>query len=218
MPSHPKSLIGEKFNRLTVISRAPNQGRSVIWNCLCECGVGLAVLSSNLITNHTKSCGCLQKENRYKHGMCGTALYCTWLCVLSRCNNPNNVEYENYGGRGISVCKEWLTASVFLSWAKGKWRKGLQIDRRNNDGDYEPSNCRFVTPSINSINQRKKRNNTSGYTGVSYYKSYGKYRSYITCQHVVNWLGYFDKPEQAVAARNDFIIKNNLPHKIQEIR
>ena len=148
---------------------------------------------------------------------------CVIQCIppLIVCNNKNNIVYSNYGGRGITVCKKWRnTPKEFVKWAKPKWREGLQIDRKDNDGNYEPGNCRFVTAYVNANNRRVIRsNNISGYCGVCFNKHDEKYHSYITDKFKgSNFLGSFEIKEEAVQARNNFIVKYNLPHAVQEIQ
>lgn len=84
-------------------------------------------------------------------------LYAVWSNLIQRCTNPKHPQYHNYGGRGIKVCDQWRDATEFLVWAgSAGWEPGLQIDRIDNDGDYEPGNCRFVTPSVNASNRRPR--------------------------------------------------------------
>jgi len=210
--------VGNLYDRLIVISRAPNRGKHVAWNCMCSCGRSSVVRGDRLRGKYSKSCGCLQKETATSHGLSAHPLYVVWFSMKSRVLNPKDSSFHNYGGRGISICKEWLKFPPFYAWAKDKWKSGQDIDRENNDAGYEPDNCRFVTRSLNNVNCRKLERNTSGYTGVHFRKSDGVYQSYLDYLplggHV--YLGYFSTPEDAVTARNNFIIKNNLPHKIQE--
>jgi len=147
-------------------------------------------------------------------------LYHVWENMKARVLNPKHKSFFNYGGRGISICNEWMEFKPFYDWAKDKWARGLDLDRKDNDGNYEPGNCRFVTRSISTINQRIKQRNQSGYTGVSFIKERGLYKAYLSykCMGGRFMLGCYTTPEAAVAARNSFIIKNNLPHKIQEIK
>ena len=101
------------------------------------------------------SCGCQKDKHKYKHGESRTKLYHVYHDILQRCLNINDINYKNYGGRSIKVCNEWLEFISFRDWAlKNGYKKGLQIDRINNNGNYEPNNCRFVTSQINNQNQR----------------------------------------------------------------
>ena len=95
-----------------------------------------------------------KSDGRVKHGYSSHSLYDTWVSMRQRCNNENRENYPHYGGRGISVCDEWNNADTFIEWALNNgWKKVLQLDRRDNDGNYHPNNCRFVTPKINSNNR-----------------------------------------------------------------
>jgi hypothetical protein len=127
---------------------------------------------------------------------------------------------EYYGGRGIIVCDEWGRAEVFVEWAiENGYKEGLQIDREDNDGNYDPSNCRFVIPRDNVMNRRIYKTNKSGYEGVRFRKNLSKWRAYIQVNRKQIHIGVFARLKQAVEARNNYIIKNNLTeYKIQEWR
>lgn len=159
-------MTGEKIGRLTVIERAENdrQGNAQ-WLCECECGNTKVVRGSALRTGKTLSCGCLLSECSrermsklaFKHGFTGKKIYAVYRSMIERCDKPSNSEYHNYGGRGITVCKEWREdRELFFKWALSHgYKEGLEIDRIDNDGNYEPSNCRWVTSKVNSNNMRK---------------------------------------------------------------
>ena len=103
-----------------------------------------------------QSCGNHKAENLTTHGESRTKLYGVWVSIKQRCENPNATGYENYGGRGIRVCDEWEKADIFLKWAlENGYQDGLQIDRIENDGDYTPENCRWVTKKTNLNNKRQ---------------------------------------------------------------
>ncbi len=159
-------MIGKTFCRLTVLERVGvNKNRHTVWLCECSCGLIKKITGYNLRSGHTKSCGCLQKEivsalcikNKFKHGHSTKSqtskTYRTWSNMLTRCNNPKTRGYENYGGRGITVCQRWWKFVNFLE-DMGEAPKGHQIDRTDNDGNYCKSNCRWVTPASNSRNKR----------------------------------------------------------------
>lgn len=110
-----------------------------------------------------KSCGCIHNKGKnnpnYKHGGKGTRLYNTWAQMKGRCLNFNIIQYKDYGGRGITVCDEWLKFNPFRDWSLSNgYADNLEIDRKENDGNYEPSNCRWVTRKENLKNKRKKYN------------------------------------------------------------
>jgi len=139
-----------------------------------------------------------------KHGMCNTRLYLTWKHMKYRCLNPKAKDYKYYGGRGIKVCEEWLEFIPFMEWAyKNGYNDELEIDRINNDGNYEPSNCQLVTRLENmEVGKRGKySNNTSGYIGVSYFKNSNKWASRLQFKGKQLSLGHYNTVEEALKAR-----------------
>lgn len=172
---------------------------------LCECGNTKILPITIVKCNYTKSCGCLARDNlikrNYKHGLSRTGLSNTWYKMIERCNDKNNAGYKDYGGRGITVCDEWSNDFVcFYNWGiSNGWKKHLQIDRINNDGNYEPNNCRFVTSAENCAvgRRRKNKSNTSNYTGVSYHINQKTFNAKFKEKHI----GSFKTLEEAVEAR-----------------
>lgn len=161
-------------------------------------------------------------EKTEKRGNCngygGHPLNYVWHSMVYRCHKESNPQYKNYGARGIIVCDEWKTSfDTFFNWALSNgWEYGKGIDRKENDGNYEPDNCRFVYSTINNRNQRKHKNNISGYTGVIYHKKNKRWFAYLHADGVNITLGMFDDKNNAVKARNDFILEYNLSgYKIQ---
>lgn len=150
-------LIGVRFGRLEVIqiSESAKSGHSK-WLCKCDCGGETIVLGSNLRRGHTTSCGCLHQEKRTKHGKSKHRLYTIWAMMKRRCLNKKSKDYSRYGGRGISVCSEWIdNFSAFYDWAmKNGYRSDLSLDRANNDGSYNPPNCRWTTVKEQQNNTR----------------------------------------------------------------
>lgn len=154
-------LTGARFGRLVVCGRAAQKRRwKVLWHCECDCGGSTVADPSNLRRGHTKSCGCLQREKvgaiRRTHGLSGTSEYRTWLDMIIRCESPANEQWKNYGGRGISVCERWMEFENFIA-DMGPRPPGLTIERINNDGNYEPSNCKWATMSEQNRNKRNTR-------------------------------------------------------------
>lgn len=150
-------LIGKKHGRLLPIKKGL---RRYHYLCRCDCGAEKEISQHCLMRGTTLSCGCLQREISTTHGKSNHLLYGIWVEMKKRCGiikgAPEQV-MANYNNRGICLCKEWLEFISFYEWAKDKWKKGLQIDRRDNNGNYTPENCRFVTKIINCQNARKSK-------------------------------------------------------------
>lgn len=140
-------LTGKKFGKYTVLRRAPNISKSTNWYCLCSCGVVRSIRASKLTTGLRKSCRSCVKAT---HGGGGTRIYHTWLGMRRRCTDPKDKSYARYGGRGIKICKAWEDFGEFRRWAlKNGYKDNLTIDRIDNDGNYRPKNCRWVTREQN---------------------------------------------------------------------
>ena len=154
-------LTGKRFGRLLVIGRAETDSRGKLsWLCKCDCGNEKTIRGDSLQGDRAKSCGCLQKEiasigNR-THGLSKVPTYEVWYNMQHRCFNKNNHVYKNYGGRGITVCDRWLKFENFYE-DMGDKPKGLTLDRNDNHGNYEPSNCSWVTRKEQSRNIRSNR-------------------------------------------------------------
>lgn len=153
-----KDLTGQKFGKLTVIERAENKGKNTCWLCQCECGKRKVIISYQLINGKTKSCGCLVGHNGTHHKS-RTRLFNIWQTMKQRCNYPKNISYKNYGARGIKVCDEWNNSfEIFENWANNNgYMKNLTIDRIDNNGNYEPSNCRWVDIKMQQRNRSNNR-------------------------------------------------------------
>lgn len=168
--SRVDSLVGKKFGRLTVVSREENirsnTGRShVMYMCKCDCGNSVVIKAENLRSGNTKSCGCLEKEinkeKSTKHGMTHNRLYNVWQGMKLRCYDKNHKAYKNYGGRGITVCDEWLhDFQAFYDWSMSNGydenapHGQCTIDRKDNNKGYSPENCQWVTMKEQQMNKR----------------------------------------------------------------
>ena len=157
-------LTGQKFGRLKVVEHyGSNKNGRALWLCHCDCGNKKVVVGNSLINKVTTSCGCYNKEHskhiHTKHNMSYSKLYKVWQGMKTRCYNKNFMYYCNYGARGITICNEWLNDfKSFYDWAiNSGYKEGLTIDRINNDGNYEPSNCRWITRAEQNRNQRKTK-------------------------------------------------------------
>jgi hypothetical protein len=202
---HFIDLTGMKFGRWQVIKTVLSTNKRdnhVKWQCICDCGTKRIVYGHALRGGWSQSCGCLQKEQLSKrsltHGLASHPLYDVWSNMVRRCHNEEHPFYKNYGNRGISVCKEWRnTPKHFVEWAMHNgWCADLEIDRINNNGDYKPSNCRFVTIRQNASNRR----NNSKY-GVGVTKVGNKFRAKARINGCECHFGYFDTATQAKQAR-----------------
>ena len=166
-----KVRVGDRFTKLVVIGPEFRSGKSRSVVCECDCGGVVAVQANALLRGATTSCKCIQRavhsarmrrtgsqHPSYKHGWGSRgsdteALIKCWWAMLDRCENDRNASYHRYGGRGISVCKEWSDSATFCEWATANgWKKGLTLDRIDNDGNYEPVNCRWVTQKVQGRN------------------------------------------------------------------
>ena len=153
---------GKVYGDLTVLKRVsnrkqPNGKTQVYWLCQCTCGNTVIVRSTCLNSGNTTSCGCT--EHRIKHGMSRSRIYRIWVGIKSRCNNEKHYWYSYYGGRGIQVCDEWKNDFIsFYNWAiNNGYQDNLSIDRINNNGNYEPTNCRWTTSKEQLENRRNFR-------------------------------------------------------------
>lgn len=156
------NLVGRKFGRLTVLSFAGILNKThTTWNCICDCGTQKVVRGPNLVKGLTKSCGCISKEITAKrnltHGLSHkSAAYKSWENMRRRCLCPSHTQYHNYGGRGITICERWNDFENFLA-DMGERPPGLSLERINNDGNYELSNCKWATQKEQCNNQRKRK-------------------------------------------------------------
>jgi hypothetical protein len=197
-------LIGHIFGRLTVVSeKGKGKGRNTIWECTCCCGNTSFVCGGELKRGNTKSCGCLRRESNTTHGLRRHPMYSVWASMKKRCYTESYKRYQDYGGRGIKVCDRWLgSLEDFIEDVYEGYEKGLQLDRIDNNGDYEPSNIRWVTPQQNVMNRRSFKNSSSIYKGVSLVKKSGKWSANIQKDGKYQHLGLFTNEIEAALAYN----------------
>ena len=193
-------IVGMQFNYLKVLEfYGRNKHKKKLYKCYCTgCGNKKIMIGTEVKNGYSKSCGCLNKvSHSKKHGMTGTLIYNKWKGMKQRCYNSNYDFYSAYGGRGIKVCDEWK--DDFMQFYKDMGDvpfEGAELDRINNDDDYKPSNCRWVSHEENANNRRKYHNKT-GYTGVTYKPHLNKYQAQLYKNKKFIYLGVYETAEEA---------------------
>lgn len=199
-------LTGRKFGHLFVVRRTENSPKSASgfsetrWLCKCDCGNVLVIGKGALLYEGKDNCGCIKKPRKCKHGYSNTRLHGIWIGMKQRCLNKSNSSYHNYGGRGITVCDEWLGkngAQNFIHWALNNgYKDDLTIERIDVNKGYSPDNCRWVTKQEQSENKRNTvwlKNDTSEIqmcklcknNSISYRTAYGRFSRNCTFDEIV---------------------------------
>lgn len=171
MPIKYQIKPGQRFGRLTVIEQTSIRKRGqFLWRCTCDCGTERLIERSSLGNGNSTSCGCIRREkivarcSRHGNAVRGShsRAWHSWRGMIERCTSPDHIAYSRYGGRGITVCERWRDFANFIA-DMGERPSNRSIDRINNDGNYEPGNCRWATQSEQNRNQgprRRKRENS----------------------------------------------------------
>ena len=160
----------------------------------------------------TRSCGCIVGKNNITHSLKKHKGYMVHNDMMRRCYNEKTTGYKNYGGRGITVCEEWKDVVGFISWFESNYIEGYTLDRIDNYKGYNPDNCRFVNKTTQAVNRRIFKSNTSGFVGIAPLGKKWKARVRIFKKDI--WIGSFNTIEEAVQARDQYIIENKLPNKL----
>lgn len=155
------NLIGQRFNRLLVVKRnGSSKAKKALWLCYCDCGGSASVITHDLLSGHSQSCGCIgrekTRERSLKHGKSSEKIFFVWNEIVQRCTKENCKSFKNYGGRGIKLYDKWKDFQTFYDYVSALphyGEKGYSLDRINNDGNYAPNNVRWAT-------QREQSNNT----------------------------------------------------------
>ena len=178
------------------------------------CSKHWEAISKSINTGDTKSCGCVNL--RITHGLRVNKFYQTWYGMLQRCTNTMRQDYKNYGGRGIIVCEEWLDIKKFIAWAESTHPniEGYTLDRIDNDKGYNPDNCRWADRTTQAVNRRIQKSNKSGYVGVIWHIRDKRWVAKIRHKDKTKWLGQFISIEDAIEARNSYILVNKLPNPL----
>ena len=158
---------GHRYGRLEVIGEAgtirrPSGCSHLLWLCRCECGNEISVYGGHLTNGHTRSCGCLARDESLvrftKHGMSATSIFNTWCAIKERCFCPTNDAYDRYGGRGITMHPAWVNDfAAFHAYVGDRPEPGMSLDRVDNDGNYEPGNLRWATAKEQANNRRPRK-------------------------------------------------------------
>lgn len=171
-------LVGRQFGDLLVKSLTGKSRNGSMWLCVCKCGAERTVICANLLRGNTRSCGGHRKAWNSSHNESHTPLHNVWWAMRQRCENTKQACANYYSLKGVSVCSEWSSYEVFRDWALSHgYKRGLQIDRIDNNGNYEPSNCRFVTRT----QQMNNRSNSHRLTAFGETKTIAEWSRDLRC-------------------------------------
>jgi len=202
-------ITGQHFSRWTVISFAGIKNSHTYWNCICVCGTIKIINGDNIKSGKSRSCGCMPKSytGKIKHNKCHTPEYKIWAGLINRCENKNNYSYNDYGGRGISVCTRWRKSFILFLEDMGKRPDPkLSIERRDNNGNYEPENCYWATQVQQKRNTRTMKNNKTGIRGINL-TEHNKYQVRIGINKKQIIIGSFSSIKKAAEARKQAEIR-----------
>ena len=204
-------MVGKIINGLKVIRESEKKlktNRAKFYDCECSCGVVFPIRSDILKAEKQDCCKSCTDEKRKTHGMARTKFYYVWKAMNDRCHNKTHQAYSNYGGRGITV--DWCSFEQFKADMFSSYKEGLEIDRVNNDGNYNKENCRWVTRSQNQSNKRVS--GSVKYRGVCVVA--GKYRASISIDGKSKSLGHFNTAIEAAKEFDKYAVSNNMDRKL----
>ena len=212
-PSPP--VLIEDLGMLFATEKSKSKTRFGLYRC--ECGNEFKSVTTDIKRGQVSSCGCYRKkkhiETQTKHGLTKHPLYQTWLGMIYRCNNPENISYKRYGAIGIYVCDRWLDVNNFIYDMYPSYEEGLTIDRINESKVYSKDTCRWATKAQQAQTTRRIRScNKSGYRGVYFDKRSSKWRACILSSGKRINLGYYTTAKDGAMAYDKYVIDNNLEH------
>ncbi len=212
-------MVVEDLGMLLPLETSNKKQHYLIFQCpFCE--KQFKTLLNSIVRAKTKSCGCYNishcKELHTTHAMTKHPMYSSWANLKKRCVNPNDTRYIDYGGRGITICEEWLTFINFCNDMKDTWQEGLSIDRIENDKGYYKENCRWATDLQQAHNKRIQKSNTSGYVGVFFKKNHtvNKWGANAAYDGKRIHIGYFATALEAAIERDKYVKEHCLPNKL----